>query len=90
LFRLTLIDTAAVSVTSLITVSKLDAAHRQLRTAIRLWFMDGDPIAIHTLACAAHDIIHTLFKRKGLKGLIFDSEIIKEEERKDGNVPPFC
>src|SRR5207245_10811773 len=33
-----------------ITVTKLDAARRQLRTAIRLWFEEGDPVSIHTLA----------------------------------------
>jgi hypothetical protein len=29
-------------------VSKLDAAKRQLETAIRLYFSDGDPVSIHT------------------------------------------
>jgi len=47
-------------------INKLDAAKRQLRAAIRLWFDDGDPVAIHTLAHASHEIIHSLFKKKGL------------------------
>jgi len=66
-----------------ITVTKLDAAKRQLRTAIELWFADGDPVAIHTLAAAAHEIIHTLFRRKGLSGLMFDSPLIRNEYRAD-------
>ena len=33
-------------------VTKLDAARRQLETAITLWFHDGDPVSIHTLAAA--------------------------------------
>ena len=35
-----------------ITVSKLDAAKRQLETVIRLYFFDGDPVSIHTLTSA--------------------------------------
>jgi hypothetical protein len=66
-----------------ITVSKLDAARRQLRAAIRLWFQGGDPVAIHTLISAAHEIVHTLFKRAGLHGLMFDTDYIKDEYRSD-------
>ena len=40
-----------------ITVSKLDTALRQLETAILLFFTRGDPVAIHTLTCAAYSII---------------------------------
>jgi len=43
-----------------IRVTKLDAARRQLRTAIELWATDGDPVSIHSLAFAAHQIIHDL------------------------------
>jgi len=64
-----------------IKVSKLDAAVRQTRTAIKLWFMEDDPVSIHTLAAASHEIIHTLFKRKGLTDLLFDSDLIKDEFR---------
>lgn len=64
-----------------ITVTKLDAALRQLRVAIRLWFADDDPVAIHALAFAAHEIIHRLFKLKGLSGLMFDSHRVKNEYR---------
>jgi hypothetical protein len=60
-----------------ITVSKLDAARRQLRAAIRLWFQGEDPVAIHTLISAAHEIVHTLFKRAGLHGLMFDTDTSK-------------
>jgi hypothetical protein len=50
-----------------VRVSKLDAARRQLETAITLYFQhdDGDIVAIHTLACAAHEIIETLNRRDG-------------------------
>jgi hypothetical protein len=38
-------------------------------------------VAIHTIASAAHEIIHSLFRAKGLKGLIFDSPIVRPEKR---------
>lgn len=41
-------------------VTKLDAAVRQLETAITLWFADGDPVSICTLSSAAHEIIDSL------------------------------
>jgi hypothetical protein len=70
-----------------ITVTKLDAAKRQLRTAIRLWFEDGDPVSIHTLAFAAYEIAHVVSKKRNptRRDLIFDSLTIKEEHRGDWN-----
>ncbi|MGQ0592068.1 MAG: hypothetical protein ACT4QB_05295 [Gammaproteobacteria bacterium] len=48
-----------------IRVSKLDAARRQLDGAIELWFSDGDPVAIHALVCAAHQIIQDINEKRG-------------------------
>ena len=48
------------------TVSKLDAATRQLHMAIRLYFQDADPLGVHTLACAAHGILEDLSRKRGL------------------------
>ena len=39
-----------------IQVSKIEAARRQLTTAINLYFKNGDPVSIHTLAAAAFQI----------------------------------
>ncbi len=50
-----------------IKVSKLDAAFRQLRAAILLYFSDGDPVAIHTLACASHEILRKLCDNAGVE-----------------------
>ncbi len=44
-----------------------------MRTAIKLWFEGGDPVAIYSLASAAHEIVHALYRQKGLKGLVFDT-----------------
>src|SRR5438552_18089527 len=37
-------------------LTKVGVAQSQLKTAIRLWFNDGDAVSIHTLACAAYEI----------------------------------
>jgi hypothetical protein len=68
-----------------IRVSKLEAARMQLDCAIELWFADGDPVSIHTLACASHQIIHDVNKNRGGKDLLLDSVLIKDEYRKKTN-----
>jgi hypothetical protein len=64
-------------------VTKLESARRQLRVAISLWFQDADEIAVHTLACAAHQIIHDINQKKGGRDLLFDSLIFKDEYRRE-------
>ncbi len=48
-----------------VIVAKLDAAKRQLETAIRLYFSLGDPVAIHTLAAAAYNIVRGINTKRG-------------------------
>ena len=67
----------------MIRVSKLNAARRQLDCAIELWFADKDKVSVHTLAAAAHQIIHDINQKKGGKELLFDSAKIKDEHRSD-------
>lgn len=66
-----------------INITKPDAARRQLRTAIRLWFDEGDPVSIHTLISAAHEIIHRMYRNSGRKGLLLDSDLVRTELRKE-------
>ncbi len=66
-------------------ISKIDAACRQLNTAIKLWFADGDLVSIHTLACSAHQIVHDINQQKGGRDLIYDSLVIKDEYRRQAN-----
>jgi hypothetical protein len=64
-------------------ISKLDAAQRQLDVAIQLWFLDGDELAIHTLAAAAYQLVHDLKEHRGIeKSLLYDAKMIKDEHRK--------
>jgi hypothetical protein len=46
-------------------ISKLDAARRQLETAVNLYFHEGDQVSIHTLACNAHEIVKNINRGKG-------------------------
>jgi hypothetical protein len=64
-------------------ITKLDAGQRQLRTAITLWFNDGDEVSIHALAFAAYEVMHAVSKRLNplRRELIFDSLVIKDEYR---------
>jgi len=62
-------------------ISKIDAACRQLDSSITLYFNDGDPIAVHTLSCAAHQIIHDLNRHRKGPELLFDNLIFKDETR---------
>src|SRR5688572_4863539 len=53
-------------------VCKLDAARRQLETAITLYFNDGDPISLHTLAGAAYDVLRGVNRARGGEPMIKD------------------
>ena len=50
-------------------ISKLEAAHRQIATAIKLYFDDDDVAAIHTLACASREIYEKQCEHEGLERL---------------------
>ena len=53
-----------------IHISKLDAAKRQLETAIDLFFQEDDAVSIHSLARASHEILESLGKKQGVKSVI--------------------
>jgi hypothetical protein len=48
-------------------VTKIDAARRQLVTAIRLFFDDGDRVSIYTLASNAWEVIDVLCTSAGVE-----------------------
>jgi hypothetical protein len=51
------------------TVTKLDVARRNLAAAIRHFFSQQDPIATHTLAAAAQNVLRDLARVRGLERL---------------------
>lgn len=59
-----------------ITISKLDAAKRQLETVIRLYFHDGDPVSIHTLVSAAYNVIRDVNVNRGGPPMIVKDQFI--------------
>jgi len=62
------------------SVSKLDAATRQLRMAIVLYFRDADPLGVHTLAGAAHGLLRDLLvRRDGPPGVQARDEMVRSE-----------
>lgn len=63
-------------------ISKTDAAKRQLEAAIRMWFHDGDPVSIHTLAAAAHQVVHDLGKARGITAVLRELRDIRPEYKK--------
>jgi hypothetical protein len=65
------------------TILKIDAAQRQIDTAIELWFMEKDPVPIHTLACSAYQIVHDINAHQGTGDLLYDNQRIKNERRKE-------
>jgi hypothetical protein len=65
-------------------ITKLDAAKRQLATAIQLYFENCDPVSVHTLVMAAGEIIDRLCESKGsltIREQFF--AMIKPERRKE-------
>jgi len=66
-------------------VNKLDAAVRQLREAILLFFERRDTIAIHTLAAASHQILADIASRCQIGGILKNNPLIRPEKKKDWN-----
>lgn len=64
-------------------IPKLQAARSHLRTACALWFADTDPVSTNTLAYAAHEVVHRLYRNAGNTDLLFDTTLIKGEFRSD-------
>ena len=60
-------------------MTKLDAARRQLETAITLWFHEADPVSIHTLTGAAHKLLYDIKTKAGGPTMLPDPEGIHPE-----------
>jgi hypothetical protein len=49
------------------SITKIEAAQRQLVTAIELFFRDADPVSVISLASNAWEVIDTLFTKRGVE-----------------------
>lgn len=54
---------------TVLQISKLDAAKRNLEQALLLFFESGDVVATHVLASAAREVLRQLAKPSGVKSL---------------------
>ena len=62
--------------------TKLDAARRQLETAISLLFASGDAISTHTLAYAAFGILKDVASHRGEKSVLAMAEALASAGKK--------
>ncbi|TXI37096.1 MAG: hypothetical protein E6Q51_04135 [Methylophilus methylotrophus] len=65
-----------------LTLSKTDVVRRQLNTGIRMFIFDWDPVALHTVVSAGHEVARDLAHSTGIKKSIKDSPLLSESERK--------
>ena len=65
-------------------ITKLAAAERQLRTAIKMLFAEDDSVSIPTLVAAAHGVLGPIAKAKGYPGglRVMDWDLIPIKLRK--------
>jgi hypothetical protein len=70
---------------SSISITKIEAAREQLKEAILLFLQRKNPVVVHTLASAAHQVLYDLCRVKGIDdpSILYDKSIIKAEMRKE-------
>jgi hypothetical protein len=67
-----------------IALSKIDAARREINAAIRMYFADEDPVAIHAVMAGGMQIVSDLGQKQGMAlGFEMGMEYIRKEKRKD-------
>jgi hypothetical protein len=65
-------------------LTKQDVAVRQLRQAIRLFFAEGDMLAVHTLTSAALTVLADLARKAGIANPFGDEAHLRPEMRERG------
>jgi hypothetical protein len=66
-----------------IPITKLDAARRQIETAIILWFTESDPVSIHTLVSAGHRLVYDINKNSLRLPMLGDTTNIRPGREKE-------
>lgn len=61
-----------------VNIAKIDAARRQLETAIELYFQGGDVVSVHTLAAAAREILADLCEHREVEPFFSQERMLKE------------
>jgi hypothetical protein len=63
-----------------IWIDKLEIARRQIIAAVRLFFEEGDPVAIHTLVAPAHQVLVDIGKGKNIHGAIKNAKALQSPD----------
>jgi len=58
-----------------IRLTKFEVARRQLETAITMYFNEGDPVSMHTLAAAAQGVLRDINKSRKGPPMLLDLEV---------------
>ncbi len=66
-----------------ILLSKFDVTERQLLQAINMFFREEDTVSIHTLSEAAIQILRDIGADFGVKSMIRDNDIIRDDKKKE-------
>jgi hypothetical protein len=66
-----------------IRLTKIEAAEKQLREAIRLFAEGRDPVTVQTVVGAAHQVLTDLARKKGFGSVIKDSVYVRPEKKKE-------
>src|SRR5438552_18599861 len=69
--------------TQAIVCTQLDAARRQINTAVWFWFNGGDIVSVHTLAAAAHRTIIKLSGSEAVPPFPFDRTNLPDDLREE-------
>ena len=66
-------------------ITKLEGGRRNLAVAIRLFFENGDAVAVHTLSSAAQGVMRDIARARALEhtSILHDNPMIPEESRKN-------
>ncbi len=63
-----------------VRLSKIEAARRQLETAIRLYFAYGDEVSIHTLTAAAYSLLRDINEHRHGEAMLKDLHLLLPDD----------
>ena len=69
--------------TNTLRLNKIDVAEAHINTAVKLYFENGHPVSIYTLASAAREILTTLGDKQGIETLVHELAIWKGTSLKE-------
>ncbi len=65
---------------SVVWIDKIEAARRQIKTAVRLFFQETEPVAVHTLVASAHQILIDIGLKRGIYGALKSAKLLQSAE----------